>query len=377
MGSIDMSQGAMPPPPGVEADVDGPGKGLQDVVIIVYAISTFLSTVTIILRVYTRAVIVKALGLDDLFAVLAYLLCVAYFCIIILTFQYGFAKHLWDVSLRSLQGYLTMLIPTAAIYVWIPALVKFSLLVLYHRIDTHKWTRLCVYIIAMVVFGYSLATTLIVSTTCNPLRVSASGCLAIMGLWQASLNIVTDGFMILLPLPMLYRLQLPIKQKIFLGILFSLGSAVVFASIARIIYMQKLVGNPDVTFTQAGAYICSGVEVNIGVVCCSLVVMKPFAQRHLPRLVSLSSKKNRSRSRSRSHGIFKVFGKRTEEKSYELSSSDGHGFTQYGGDAKDFQSTIRSDFGTRTEEEKESVGRRGEGDGESTKYIIARGDEHC
>jgi hypothetical protein len=124
-----------------------------------------------------------------------------------------------------MQGYLTMLIPIAAVYVWLPALAKFSLLVLYHRIDPHKWTRICVYVIAMIVFGYSLATTLMVSTTCNPLHVAASGCLAIMGLWQASLNIVTDGLIILLPMPMLYRLQLPINQKIFLGVLFSLGSS--------------------------------------------------------------------------------------------------------------------------------------------------------
>jgi hypothetical protein len=141
--------------------------------------------------------------------------------------------------------------------------------------------------------------------------------------------------------------------------------------------MQKLVGNPDFTWTQVGAYICSGVEVNIGVVCCSLVVLKPFAQRHIPRLVSLSSNRGGTTTRIRSKTLFAMFGKKHKGRIRELNSIDGHGFTQYGGEAKDFRSTVASVIETTTDVMGEDAPRRkGVKDGESTKHMI-RSDEYA
>lgn len=45
--------------------------------------------------------------------------------------------------------------------------------------------------------------------------------------------------------------------------------------------------NPDVLYTQGSAAVWSAVEINIGILCNCLAMLKPFVRRHLPWLRSL------------------------------------------------------------------------------------------
>ena len=57
--------GAMPPPAGVTPDFSGRRTELQDKTIVIFSVMTALSSVFILLRVYTRVFLVKTFGLDD------------------------------------------------------------------------------------------------------------------------------------------------------------------------------------------------------------------------------------------------------------------------------------------------------------------------
>lgn len=48
-----------------------------------------------------------------------------------------------------------------------------------------------------------------------------------------------------------------------------------------------MINNPDVLYTQGSAAVWSAVEINIGILCNCLAMLKPFVRRHLPWLVSL------------------------------------------------------------------------------------------
>lgn len=93
---------------------------------------------------------------------------------------------------------------------------------------------------------------------------------------------------------------------------------VIIISTVRIIYVYNLISNPDATYNQAAACIFSCVELNGGVICACLALLKPFFQQHMPWILSLSSR-NRSQSGS---GILGIFGRRSDGKSYELRSAD-------------------------------------------------------
>lgn len=76
-----------------------------------------------------------------------------------------------------------------------------------------------------VITGYTLATTLATAGGCNPLNTGKTPCINSLALWQAILNIVTDFLMLLMPIPLLWALQLPLLQKLSLGFIFAIGSA--------------------------------------------------------------------------------------------------------------------------------------------------------
>lgn len=78
-----------------------------------------------------------------------------------------------------------------------------------------------------IVAGYTLATTLAVAGGCNPVNTDKTPCINDLALWQAILNIATDILMLMLPIPLLWSLQLPILQKIGVALIFMLGSACV------------------------------------------------------------------------------------------------------------------------------------------------------
>jgi hypothetical protein len=81
-----------------------------------------------------------------------------------------------------------------------------------------------------------------------------------------------------------------------------------------------MISNPDSTYNVAKACIFSTAELNGGVICACVALLKPFIQRHMPWVLSISSgvgSGNGSRIRK-----LKMFGKRSGEKSYELRSGD-------------------------------------------------------
>jgi hypothetical protein len=164
---------------------------------------------------------------------LSWLGCVAWFVACVHTFQYGFGEHLWNVPASDLIPYAKMVIGIGIIYVWTPALTKFSLLVLYHRINPSPWMRMAIYAVAAIVFGYSLAITVMVAGPCNPLTHADGQCLRSLNLFMSIINIVTDFLVLALPISMLRMLQLPMKQKFMIGGIFSLGSGYVNSNFAK------------------------------------------------------------------------------------------------------------------------------------------------
>lgn len=56
--------------------------------------------------------------------------------------------------------------------------------------------------------------------------------------------------------------------------------------VVRITYIMSLANNPDVTYSQGRAAVWSCVELNIGIVCASVIVLKPFMRQHFPGVFS-------------------------------------------------------------------------------------------
>lgn len=118
-----------------------------------------------------------------------------------------------------------LLLVLALTYIWPPTLTKLAILVLYHRIIPNKSFRYSVYAVAFCLFAFTVVFTALFCGPCNPQSTGSGTCLNNIAVSQAVLNIVTDGIIIILPIPMIHHLNMPLKQRITVGVLLALGSA--------------------------------------------------------------------------------------------------------------------------------------------------------
>ncbi|KAG8167427.1 hypothetical protein KVR01_003116 [Diaporthe batatas] len=279
--------GILPVPVGEKQDFDGFSE-LQVRILVVYIVTFVLATVGLLLRFYTGACLnQRGLGLDALLILASWAVYLASFIGMLNVFPCGFGRHLWSVTEKQLQCYMKKLLFLGVTYFWPPTLAKLSLIVLYHRLNPNLGFRLALYIIAFIITTYTVVFTAILSGPCNPLDVGSSTCLNNVALAQAVLNISTDGVLVLMPVIMLWGLNMPRKQKVAVACILGLGSGAVIASCVRIAYVRAMRNNPDVLYTQGSAAVWSAVEINIGILCNCLAMLKPFVRRHLPWLVSL------------------------------------------------------------------------------------------
>lgn len=111
-------------------------------------------------------------------------------------------------------------------------LAKFSMLLFYYRMSKLRWLRILSMCIAVIVVGYSISTVFALIFPCKPIAkawdvtIVEGSCInrGAVYIVQAVTNIVTDVLILLLPVPMVWKLQMPFIQKIGLGFIFIVGS---------------------------------------------------------------------------------------------------------------------------------------------------------
>ncbi len=117
--------------------------------------------------------------------------------------------------------------------------VKGSILLLYLRIfpSSAKAFRICTYAVMGFVFSYAFAGFWISIFACTPTRrvwdiklaqdhSGKSGICVdrnMLSVAVASLNIISDAMMLILPIPLVWKLQLPLSQRISIIAMFAIA----------------------------------------------------------------------------------------------------------------------------------------------------------
>lgn len=81
------------------------------------------------------------------------------------------------------------------------------------------------------------------------------------------INCVADLWTTLLPIPLVMRLKMPLRERIGVCVLLSLGIIVTVAGIMRTYYIwQSLINSWDETWFSYPLWICAAVEIDVAVV---------------------------------------------------------------------------------------------------------------
>ncbi|EXJ55567.1 hypothetical protein A1O7_08495 [Cladophialophora yegresii CBS 114405] len=170
---------------------------------------------------------------------------------------------------------------------------KLSILFLYLRIFTeHFWFRRVCYTLIFLVMGACVCLTIATIFQCNPVsrawyRWSGSGsCVDIGALWytNAIYNITTDIIIVLMVPPVIFKLKLPIRQKLGLTCIFGLGIIVCTASVSRLTTLYSSAYGDDVTAGTLVSTVWTTIEAGLGVICTNLPMLRTPLQHFFPRL---------------------------------------------------------------------------------------------
>jgi hypothetical protein len=147
-----------------------------------------------------------------------------------------------------------------------------------------------------VIVVYGLWSVFSTAFMCTPVAYfwdhSIGGhCLSRLGVWfaNASLNIITDVVICLMPVPVLNKLRLPRKQKYALIAVFCLGLFVCLTSILRLKALYDISVSTDVTWDNTPAAYWSSLECNFSVVAACLPTLRKTISRFFPRFFSSPS----------------------------------------------------------------------------------------
>ncbi|RYN22670.1 hypothetical protein AA0115_g9074 [Alternaria tenuissima] len=140
--------------------------------------------------------------------------------------------HIWELTGHRVNSTMNLISVASIIYCPFLASAKLSLLFFYLRLSHIQWFRLCVYASMFVVVGYNIALVFPLIFACTPFRrnwdvtITEGSCIDRTPLYMATavLNMATDILLLILPIPMVVKLQMPRAQKAGLICIFGVGS---------------------------------------------------------------------------------------------------------------------------------------------------------
>jgi hypothetical protein len=284
--------------------------------LIVGVIFTFVACLVVLLRLWVRVKLVRFFGPEDILVCFAAILNIGFVFSMGFQLKYGMGLHFADIDAQSkavtLQvGPMYSLKPTSlnpssnhhlqnlygsiiAYYLSL-SLLRLSLLVQYYRIFPSQSMRRAVLLIGAIALAFGIETVLTMIFFCNPVAKwwdqSLPGfCVNRTVLWyfNSIMHILIDAALVILPLPVLGRLEIPRKQKRLLVGVFSLGFVAVVDAILRMRSLAEMIGSEDLSYFNADLAAWSASEINLSLICACLPALRPVVSRMFPNVFGTS-----------------------------------------------------------------------------------------
>ncbi|KAI7776036.1 hypothetical protein LA080_005906 [Diaporthe eres] len=177
-------------------------------------------------------------------------------------------------------------------------LVKASILILYYNLFPSKNFRYAVWGALAFVIGWTVSFFFSHLFTCYPITVFiepyyGNSCVQTVPMFLSLLftDVVADWAILLLPVPMVLKVQLPFKKKIAVIGMLGLGAAVCAVSVTRVIatfaIAEEYVKHPnDVIYYTAPVFFWTNIELSLAIVCACLPTLRPIWSHFFPKPVA-------------------------------------------------------------------------------------------
>ncbi|EDU41946.1 conserved hypothetical protein [Pyrenophora tritici-repentis Pt-1C-BFP] len=244
-------------------------------------------------------------GWDDIMMVIALALSIGTLGLFVKVIHLGLGRHAEAFPPENLYPFFKIMyfysIMIIAAYSFIKLSIGFFLLRL---ADRTKWRP---FMIGMLIFIgiFTIGSTFPIIFQCTPVRAGwdyklrpptgnakcySSQIFKSIGVFNSSINIATDLIFALVPIPMVWKLQVTIQTRIGLAVILGLG---LFAS-AVAIYKTPMQYNffkmTDWSGDGAWYYIWQEVEMYVGIIAACLPTLKPLFASTFGQMRSLATR---------------------------------------------------------------------------------------
>ncbi|KAM0281013.1 hypothetical protein ACHAQH_003742 [Verticillium albo-atrum] len=293
------------------AELENRGPEILAVAILFFV----LSWVSVGLRIYTRGVLLRSLGLDDKLMVVLLVIFTGYLSSQITSVHYGNGQHdaaltdenrqkammvsypspclatLWQDPVRPERRVLTrrqfwyicelIYIPSTCL---LKVIVGFSLL----RIATRRLHTRTLYVLMATTTLFGGTYFILVLLQCRPVATfwllsprARPQCfpdhIVISMTYTASvLNCAADWAFALLPALLVIPLRLPLRTRVGLAAILSLAALGSTATIVRAVYIPHLLSGDDFLQATADVALWSTVEPGLGIAAANLATLRPL-----------------------------------------------------------------------------------------------------
>ncbi|KAL2808902.1 hypothetical protein BJX63DRAFT_15261 [Aspergillus granulosus] len=280
-----MSEPAIPAPPGEVSNLQDPEDVIHTVNFATQVVCIIVVTIVVLLRLVIKARLRKSFDLDDYATIIGWILFVGFCVNMLLLGHYGGGYHAWDVSKSDMINFQKASYAVTLVYVPMVFVIKVALLTMMLRIfapDRHKVMIIYASIIALLL--YYIPALFIKIFFCKPISAYWYGtenggkCLDQRSviIADATISMVSDFWILILPVPMLWSLQMSLNKKLrVVGILGAGGLATGF-SIWRLVMMVEESRTPDTTWFWIHCVLTGNAEAGIGLLCACLPTLSSY-----------------------------------------------------------------------------------------------------
>ncbi|KAI0518555.1 hypothetical protein F5B22DRAFT_599651 [Xylaria bambusicola] len=249
-------------------------------------IGTPLALAALGLRLWSRRLQRVSLAFNDYIAIVATVLASATVSLCLAhVFIGATGKHAAEflfTNPRVLDLYIKFAIAGEVLWAAANTAVKFSILSLYTKIFPGKTFHRVCYAAMAVSVAFFTTVFLEAFLLCEPVQFNWDKTIpngkchnqTLAYLVSGIVNLVIDAFIVALPLPKLYHLQIPLAKRFAIGAMFGLGAVICILSLLRIVSIPAW-DLTDPTYTGTGITVYSILEPTLGVVNACLPTMRP------------------------------------------------------------------------------------------------------
>ncbi|KAA8643374.1 CFEM domain-containing protein [Aspergillus tanneri] len=250
-------------------------------------------------------IVAKSLGLaggwgsDDYTIIGAYVIGVALYVLNIYMIRCGFGQDIWEIPFPTITQFYKYFEAFAVMYKIQISLAKISVCLFLLRIFQSRTFRYLAHALICLNAAIGITWAFVDSLRCIPTHLLWDGwkneepeqCInfIVAILVNCLVNIIVDAALILLPVYEVSKLQLPLRKKIAVGLMFVMGSVLTIIAIIRVVVFWNNRWGQNQTAELYPLIHWSVIETQIAVMCACLPASRALISHIFPNTLGTAT----------------------------------------------------------------------------------------